>query len=904
MVHVFRALLFLILAACAGGEGSRETWRPGALDTVGRKGEGRAMTPVNQVLVPHGVLVDLPGLRPQAVALSRDGRHVYVSGKTAELLVLDAETGSVVRRVALPGDPPAGVEKGAVSDHILEPDKRGQLSYTGLVVSRDGSRIYMSNVRGSIKIFAVDGEGRVEPSHSWILPPANAPGRKSEIPSGLALDEKGGRLLVCGNLSNRLLVLDLEDGRVLRTFDVGVAPHDVVLVRGRAFVSNRGGRRPGPEDPTGPAGRGTRVRVDPVRHVASEGSVSIVDLQSGKVREIVTGRHACGLAVAPDGRHVVCANAGSDHLSLIEVQSGRVIDTIWARPSPSHLLGATPNALVFDPSGERLYVANGTRNAVGVVAFEPEERGESKLVGEIPVGWFPGALAFDRFRDRLVVANVKGIGFGRRRKDGRVEFNTHQYHGSVSLVPLPDRRELRRLSARVDAALRRPLIEEALKPPRPHVPPRAVPERIGEPSRIRHVVYIIKENRTYDQILGDMPEGDGDPSLCIFGEDVTPNQHALAREFVLLDNTYCAGILSADGHNWSTAAFANDYLEKSFAGWPRSYPDGMTARDKDALAWSSAGFIWDHALARGLSIRNYGEFCEPFVRWKDASRKGRPDFMACFRTWRGESDEVIFESRPVLPSLEPFSPRGYVGWSMEVPDQYRADFIIREVAAFEQQGEFPNLVIICLPNDHTSGTAAGKPTPAACVADGDLAFGRIVEALTHSSFWPRMAILAIEDDPQAGWDHVSAYRTTAFVISPFARRGARVRTRYNTTSVLRTIEQILGIPPMNVFDASATPMWDCFQETPDLRPYTALPNRVPLDRLNPPPKAIAHPRLREDALASARLDLRAPDRAPEDLLNRILWRSRRGPDVPYPEHATHPGAEEDDEKEAAGDARR
>jgi hypothetical protein len=250
----------------------------------------------------------------------------------------------------------------------------------------------------------------------------------------------------------------------------------------------------------------------------------------------------------------------------------------------------------------------------------------------------------------------------------------------------------------------------------------------------------------------------------------------------------------------------------------------------------------------------------------------------------------------MVPSLGPYSKRGYVGWNMSVPDQYRAEFLIAELARYEAQGTFPQLVIVCLPNDHASGTKAGCPTPAACLADNDLALGRIVEALSRSSFWPEMAIFAIEDDPQAGWDHVSGYRTTCYVASPFARRGVTVSTQYNTTSVLRTIEQILGIPPMNVFDASATPMSDCFTEDPDLTPFTALPNEVALDEMNPEPAAIADPVLRRDAEVSATLDFDRVDRAPEDVLNRILWRAMRGSQAPYPEWAITSGADDDDDE--------
>jgi hypothetical protein len=461
-------------------------------------------------------------------------------------------------------------------------------------------------------------------------------------------------------------------------------------------------------------------------------------------------------------------------------------------------------------------------------------------------------------------------------------------------VPLPEDEALPGLSETVWRNLRRERIARALLPPRPDRRPRAIPERIGEPSLIRHVVYVIKENRTYDQVLGDVEAGNGDPRLCIFGERVTPNQHKLAREFVLLDNTYCAGILSADGHQWSTTAIGTDYLERSFAGWPRSYPDGMGEDEADALAYSPAGFLWDNALRHGISIRNYGEFMAPLVRWRDPAKSGTPPFLVNFRTWRGESDETIFESTPMIETIRPFSPTGYVGWEMAVPDQYRADFIIAELAELTKRGEFPRLTIVCLPNDHTSGTSPGSPTPAATVADNDLAFGRIVQALSHSPFWKEMAVFGIEDDPQNGFDHVSGYRTTAYVASPYAKRGAVVSTQYNTTSILRTLEQILGLPPMNQFDASAVPMWDAFTDTPDARPFVAVPSNVALDEMNPPARALADPVARRDALASARMNFREVDRAPEDALNRILWRAMKGRHEPYPEWAVTLVADDDD----------
>jgi len=889
MEILFIACSWLALSAGPTQDGAP----PDKEEVVGHADDNRVVTPVNQVLTPLGKQIDLPGMRPQAIALSPAGTMLVVSGKTSELVVLDPADGSLRARVALPGEPVRVPADQPASPNILKPDKEGQLSFTGLIFSPSGDRIYMSNVAGSIKVFSVTSDGQVQPSHSWPLPPAQAPRRAAEIPSGLAVSADGRRLYVCGNLSNRLLELDTDSGDVVRTVDVGVAPYDVALVGGKAYVSNWGGRRPGPDDLTGPAGRGTVVRVDPVRHIASEGSVSVVDLAAGSVvTEILCGLHASGLAGSPDGRHVVCANAGSDHVSVIDTQQDTVVATVWTKSSPADLLGASPNAVAFASSGQRLYVANGTQNAIAVVQFDADEPAESELRGLIPVGWFPGALVIDAARSTLAVANIKGLPKVPREEGGRTGFNSHQYTGSVSLVPIPPDDQLRALAERVHRNLRAPRIADALLPPRPNQPARAIPQRIGEPSLIKHVVYIIKENRTYDQVFGDLEAGKGDASLCVFGQRVTPNHHKLAGDFVLLDNTYCAGILSADGHQWSTTAYSTDYMEKSFAGFPRSYPDGMGEDENDALAYSPAGFIWDKALAHRINIRNYGEFMGPSVRWRDPQRAGKPDFRACYQAWKDQTDDVIFACWPSVETLRPFSPTGYVGWEMSVPDQFRADFILRELEEFQRQGEFPQFVIICLPNDHTSGTTAGCPTPEACLADNDLAFGRIVEGLSHSKFWPHMAILAIEDDPQAGWDHVSGYRTLAFCISPYAKRRAVVSTQYNTTSLLRTIGQILGLPPMNQFDASAVPMFDCFTDEPDLSPYDALPANIPLDQMNPEPTAINDPVLRNDAIVSATLNFREVDRAPEDVLNRILWRAVRGSQVPYPEWAA--GEDEDE----------
>jgi YVTN family beta-propeller protein len=886
--YIFILALIITTAACR-----IDTPDP---EPVGAAGENRTVLPVNQVLVPAGKQIPLPGMRPQALALSPDGRLLAVSGKTHELIIINPAIGTILQRIALPSEEQKIPPPDPSSPNILEPDQRGQLSYTGLIFSPDGRSIYLSNVNGSIKVFAVSAEGTVVPSHSIPLPGAGAPRRISEIPSGLALSADGQTLYACGNLSNKLLVIDTEANVVTQTFDVGVAPFDVRILNGKAYVSNWGGRLPQPGDLTGPAGRGTIVRVDPVKHIASEGSVSVIDLASGATKEILVHLHSSALAVSPDRRYIVCANAASDNLSVIDAHSDAVVETIWVKANPADLFGASPNALCFSQDGKHLYAANGTQNAIAVVKFDPKDR-ESALLGLIPVGWFPGAISINPEAQTLYVANIKGLPTEPKqdRATGGEGFNTHHYHGSLSLVPVPDKTELESLTEAVYANYHHERISHTLEKPRPGQPPRPVPERIGEPSVFKHVVYIIKENRTYDQVMGDVPEGNGDPSLCLFGEQVTPNQHKMVREFVLLDNTYCCGILSADGHQWSTTAFGTDYLERSFAGWPRSYPDGMGPDEADALAYAPSGFIWDNALRHGTSLWNFGEFAQPECRWKDPKRPGKPKWKDYWEEYLHGKGEVIIGSEPTIETIRPFTDTDTVGWIMEVPDVWRARRITEQIAIWEQKGQMPQLILICLPVDHTSGTSAGSPTPSACVADNDLAFGRIVEAFSKSSFWKDTVIFGIEDDPQNGFDHVSGYRTTAYCVSPYTKRGAVVHTQYNTTSFLRTIEQILGLPPMNQFDATATPMFDCFTNTPDYTPFESVSNRIPLDQMNPEPEEIADALLRRNARISARLNFRQIDACPEDTLNRILWHAVKGSKAPYPSWAVTLVPDDDDD---------
>jgi len=842
-------------------------------ETVGPSPSGfirnKFVTPVNQILTPAGWQVELPPMRPHALALSPDHSLLVTAGQLHQLIVISAQSGKLLQRVPLPSDQFRVASP--VAAEAPDPDEQAQLSFTGLTFSPDGSRIYLSNVNGDIKIFEVAEDKFVSPLFNFTLPPANAPGRKAEIPTGMAVSPDGKKIYVALNLSNRLAELDAATGKVLRIWDVGVAPYDVVMAGKKIYVSNWGGRRPDADSVTGPAGHGTLVRVDPVCFIASEGSVSVINLDRTNQTEIVTGLHACALALSPDGKFLVGANDGSDTLSVIDTRTDKIVETIFARQNPGDPFGAQPNALAFDKSGGKLFVCNGTQNAVAVVQFDP---GNSKLLGLIPVGWFPGAIVFDASRKQICVANNKGM------NGGSGPFNIGQYYNTLSVVAVPSAKKLAEFTQTALADLRYPLLAQAKLPSRKDQIAQPVPERVGEPSVFQHVIYIIKENRTYDQVLGDVKAGNGDASLCNFGHRVTPNEHQLVRDFVLLDNAYCCGMVSADGHQWADSALATDYIEREFSGWPRSYPFG----GDDALALSPAGCIWDDALAHGKTVRDYGEFTWTHKAWKNPAQKGALDFLACYHDFVSGSNAIAYICEPNVASLRPCVVTNTASWDLDVPDVFRAAQFIKELKQFEQTGNLPDFIILWLPSDHTSGTRFGSPTPAAQVADNDLALGQIVDAVSHSRFWTNTCIFAVEDDPQAGVDHVSGFRTTAYVASPYTKRGVTVSMQYNQTSLLRTMELMLGLPPMNQMDATATPMFDCFTNTPDFTAFDAVTNNVPLDEMNPAPKQISDAQMRKDAYVSARLPLQKPDQCPEDVLNRILWRATMGA-KPYPEWA-------------------
>jgi YVTN family beta-propeller protein len=825
----FNVLHFMIALLLSIAPTSRAADPP----QIGPSPGGGVIVSTEQLIRPAGAVAEFPG-RPVDLVVSPDNARVYVKDNRG-LLVIDVKTWSVVQQLSIAGQ-----------------------SMHGIAVSRDGRKVYLTSAGDRLWEGKVGDDGKVAVNRQIVLKGIGAKG--ASYPCGVTLHSDGKHALVCLSINNSLAVVDLTAGNVVTEIPLGVAPyHAVVSPDGKtAYVSNWGGRRARAGDKTGLSAK-TETVVD-ARSIAASGSVSIVDLTAqAEIAQVETGLHPADLALSADGRRLFVANANSDSVTVIDTAERKVTETISVRPDPMLAFGCGSNALALSPDEKTLYVANGGNNALAVVALKGDRRDKSAVIGFIPTGWYPGAVALSG--GHLFVANVKGVGsLGKstRREPGR---HVKDYLGTVTKVPLPTASELAAYTKQALADARVPQALAAWEKAQSPEKPVPVPLHVGEPSVFDHVVYIIKENRTYDQVLGDMPQGNGDPKLCIFGKSVSPNHHALAEEFVLLDNYYCNSVLSADGHAWAMEGNVTDYFEKAFGGFTRIYFEG------DPLTASSSGFIWDSVLLHGLSFRNYGE--KDFPKTVPVS-----SWLQMYRDWTSGTKAIQMTFAKSYPSLEPYS-APYPGWNLKIPDVVRADLFLEELGRYEKSGDWPHFMIVYLPSDHTNGTAAGTPTPRAMVADNDLALGRVIEGISRSKFWPKTCIFAIEDDPQAGFDHVDGHRSFCLVASPYTKRGQVVHAFYNQTSVLHTMERMMGLPPLTQFTAMSPLMSECFTDKPDLRPYVATRNLVALDELNGKLAELPAPALRW-AEASARQNFDEPDRVDDDTMNRILWFSMRG----------------------------
>ena len=714
------------------------------------------------------------------------------------------------------------------------------------------------------------------------------------LPNEIMIRKEGDTefLYVVLNGNNQVVKQELITNKVIWTTDPGVAPYGIAAASGKLFVTNWAGRHPeqGDKDVAGvPWGLS---RVNNINGATREGSVTVIDPSTGKIlKEIIVGLHPNEIISDKSGKFVYVTTSNSDNVSVIDAIKEEVNETISVRLQPeiNPFFGDSPNALCLSSDEKTLYVANGMDNAVSVISLgrKSSHKGrnsQSKVTGFIPTGAYPSSINISTGKV-LYITNLEGNGSHvavNNTKGRDPMFNSHQKLTSVSVIKNPDSRSLKAYTDTVIALNDLSRATVSMEKPRPGVEPKPVPERIGEPSVFKHVLYIIKENRTYDQVLGDMKQGDGDPSLCVYGAEITPNTHKLCEEFILLDNFMVSGKCSAEGHQWTDASIVTDYIEKNMRAWFRSYAHVQT----DALVYAPTGFLWDNGIANGKKVRIYGEASLPVfpkkTTWKDnydAYLKGeKPDFTN--KTTIEPVKKILSETYPSYGNHE-------------FPDVLRAKTFIDELKSFEaMEGDhLPELMIMALPNDHTGGTRQGIPTPRAMVADNDLALGRIVEAVSKSKFWGSTVIFVVEDDSQAGWDHVSAYRTVSLVISPWSRLKTTNHTYYNQPSMVRTIEQILGLPPMNIQDAIANPMFSCFGPSPDTTPYTAVPINIPIDEMNPALSTLSGKALYY-AKKSHLPEFDGIDTGNDDLFNRILWFSAKG-NVPYP--VKYSGTSGDDE---------
>jgi YVTN family beta-propeller protein len=792
---------------------------------LANEGAGPVRQPADSVNDP--ALRQSPGLRPNKNLLFNGwgitpaGEHVTMSDMPLKLIV--SPDGKILLAVS-GGYNDTGLTILNTAEKRVVQFAPLKQSWNGLAFTKDGKRVLVSGGgSGLIHVFKYEN-GAATPEKS-VRP---VPGSRDAFLAALVVHPVTGKVYVCNEGEHEILVLNGQTLALETQIPVGQHPHTCVLGAGNInlYVSNWGSR-----------------------------SVSIVDTRKGRhLQDVPVGLRPNDMTLAPDGRlFVACSGDNTVHVidtKLVEKiapeatperrpseAAREIISTSLYPDSPE---GSTPDAVAVSPDGKTLFVANADNNNVAVVNIADPE--VSRIEGFIPVGWYPTALAASPDNRTLYVANGKGLrsrpNFPAQLSDPRklhkgppFDHIGRTLEGSVSFITRPTLAAMQQFTEQVRR--NSPYTPNALRT----APTRSqcvIPDTVGQPCPIQYVLYIIKENRTYDQVLGDFkdaagrPAGNGDANLAIYGEKITPNQHRLARDYVLLDNLFCNGEVSLDGHSWCQAAIATDHKERA---WVASYSKHGLVPGNDDMDTPAAGFLWDLCRRNGVTYRNYGEGAK---RVPTANRG----------TWSGGRDMDRVQ-----------------GW-------------ITDLHAAEQKGGLARFAIMSLGENHTRGTTPGAFTPEACVASNDLGVGRIVEAASRSKFWNQMAIFIIEDDAQNGPDHVDAHRTAGLVISPFCKRGVVDSTFYTTASMIRTMELILGLPPMTQYGAGATPMFNCFQKTSHPAPFTVSTPEVNLFAKN----TLKSPFAKQ----SARMNFREYDLAPEDELNRILWAAARGTDAPYP----------------------
>ncbi len=714
-------------------------------------------------------------------------------------------------------------------------------AWFGMAWHPDGKRLYVSggntkkkgDPAAPVYVYGY-AEGKLSETASTTL--------SVELPkekvfwSGLVHHPSKPILYALNRMTNEVVLFDTDQGKVIGTWPTEQSPYDLVLSPDGEdlYVSNWGS--------------------DTVSHFKTA---------EGRLNSVMrVGDNPCDLILTRNGRLFVCCS-NENRVVIIDTRRGRPVETLITSLYERAPEGSTPNALALDPKEETLFITNADNNNIAVA--DVEETGEGTVLGFIPVGWYPSALAVSADGSKLFVGNSKGVASysnvdgphsPKARETGKTVTTKSGQKGAVSIIDASRcRQNMLELTRQVykNCPYRDELLVLA-----PEVDEKTtiVPRRVGAGSPIKHVIYIIKENRTYDQVLGDLPQGKGDPELCLFGREITPNIHNLVETYVLFDNLYCDAEVSVDGHQWSNAAYATDYTEKN---WPAEY-GGWSDSPRSFAIYPSSGYLWDQCAHKGLTYRTYGEFAE-----------------------RQSEDGIMTPIHPSLGALHGHVAPHYLSWGAR--DTENAREFIREFDEYEKNYDstdpgkrLPNFIVMALPEDHTHGTQPGAHTPRACVASNDYALGMIVERVSRSRYWPQTAIFVIQDDAQDGPDHIDARRTEGLVISPYSLQGIVDSTLYTTSSMLRTIELLLGLQPMSQFDAAANPMYKALGVNPNIKPYEVIPPKIDLNETNT--------KTAWGAEASMQMDFSSYDRTPMFELNEIIWKSVKGADseMPLPVH--------------------
>ncbi|GCB44942.1 bifunctional YncE family protein/alkaline phosphatase family protein [Streptomyces sp. NL15-2K] len=787
------------VALVAAGTAFAQTTQFGT-DQVGQVTDHGQVISSDQYIAPYGDHLVVDNGKIMSSSVSPDGTHLAasVTDGGAALSIVDLKNWKVQQLVG----------NSASSNPRISGNDVGQ---EGPTYSPDGKQLWLGQTDGYTK-FTVNPDGGVADPTAVKIP---ADGAKHALVGEAVFSPDGSTVYSAVNGQNRVVAIDTATGTIEQSWAVGNAPRDMVEVGSKLYVSNEGGRPAKPGDTTINS-YGTQVPASPVTAATTTGTVSVIDLAnpSAAVASINVGLHPTALYAKKGALFVT--NTATNDVSVINTADDKVVQTIATQPWPEASVGYEPDAVTLTDDGH-LLVTLGRANAVAVYRYTSPQEPVS-YVGLLPTDYFPAEIA--TVGNQVLVSNTRGV--DARRPTNSAGHGTHDTTSSLQRFTLPDDSVIKSETAKVFQQNGWNAGSVAPTDGKSTVKPVSVPARLGDLSTIKHVFLIVKENRTYDQVLGDMPQGNGDPSLAEFGENVTPNQHALAQQFGLYDNMYDIGTNSAEGHNWLMQADDPEYTESSAGEYARSYDT-----EDDALGHQRTGFLWTGAQAAGRSVRDFGEF-QQFLTKPSGATWQNLYCDAKNMDATGQDTAYTLNSSSPIPSLNDVSVHGFPKFDTSIPDIYREQIWKRD---FEKNGP-ANLNMFWLSSDHTGGPA----NAASQVADNDLATGRIVDEISHSKYWKDSAIFVVEDDSQAGLDHVDGHRAPIQIISPWARHGTVDNHYYTQITMIRTIEQILGIHPMNQKDSAATPMRGAFTQHPDYTPFKALPNRTSLTTgLSTPP---------------------------------------------------------------------